>query len=99
MHSPVVLGHRVPPDGLKFGETLMNKFSASLLGVTLFASASFTASATPAVQENASPTFRYWLHPKLGMVKVDRATNAVVKSGPAETKSVDHRSQPTGSAR
>ncbi len=69
----------------------MNKFSALVFGATLVVGASFAATATPASQESASPTFYYWLHPKLGMVKVDKATNAIVKSKRSGADNVQQR--------
>lgn len=55
-------------------------------GVFIAATASAqtpAAPAAPATQPAAAAaaghkTFYYWLHPKLGMVKVDRATNAML---------------------
>lgn len=45
----------------------------------LFASAAMTAAAQEPSNQLASGTYN-WLHPKLGIVKVDRATGAVVHS-------------------
>lgn len=47
--------------------------SLSLLG------AGFASAATGGPQRDVGKaSYYYWLHPKLGMVKVDRATNAMV---------------------
>lgn len=43
----------------------------------LFASAAMPAAAREPTTQQASGTYN-WLHPKLGMVKVDRATGAIV---------------------
>ena len=43
-------------------------------------------------QQPATPqpkTYYYWLHPKLGMVKVDRATNAIITSRNKKDSSSD----------
>lgn len=45
----------------------------------LFASAAMPAAAQEATTQEAGGTYN-WLHPKLGMVKVDRATGAIVHS-------------------
>lgn len=57
----------------------MKKLTSALLGAAIFAGASFAAYAAPSGGEAPSATY-WWLHPKLGMVKVDRATNAMVHS-------------------
>ena len=61
----------------------MTKFSTLFVAATLVASASFSASAA---QGSESSNFYYWLHPKLGMVKVDKTTNAMIKSVRANTQ-------------
>lgn len=49
--------------------------------VAFSAAAQATQSPPPGAPASAAPrTYYYWLHPKLGMVKVDRATNAMVTS-------------------
>lgn len=45
----------------------------------LFASAALPAAAQEPTTQQASGTYN-WLHPKLGIVKVDRATGAIVRS-------------------
>lgn len=73
----------------------MPKLIALVLGITVFAAAAAAAPVTapaPAAQES-SGTY-YWLHPKLGHVKVDRATNFMVTAKrpaakPAEQKAHD----------
>lgn len=57
--------------------TNVNKLAMTLLGAALFAGAASAATDTRAEPASKSGT-SYWLHPKLGMVKVDRATNAMV---------------------
>lgn len=69
------VGHRVWLVALVKG-TKVNKLAVTLLGTALFAGAAFAASDTQVEPAN-SGTY-YWLHPKLGMVKVDRATKAMV---------------------
>lgn len=61
-------------------------FVMTKLQVFFFAAvvgSSFSLSAVAAAQ-NSTPEakdYYYWLHPKLGMVKVDRQTHAMVTSG------------------
>lgn len=50
-----------------------------------------TANVTPK-DVSAKQSYYYWLHPKLGMVKVDRATNAMVTARTAR----ETPSQPEG---
>ncbi|MBX9727460.1 MAG: hypothetical protein K2X31_01000 [Sphingopyxis sp.] len=45
----------------------------------LFASAAIPAAAQEPTTQSASGSYN-WLHPKLGIVKVDRATGAIVRS-------------------
>lgn len=53
----------------------MWKLLSMIIGATLVSGcATAVAPATPEV----SGAYYYWLHPKLGHVKVDRATNAMV---------------------
>ena len=60
------------------------------LAAALVAAGAFAAQAVPtaAPASATAPTYYYWLHPKLGMVKVDRATNAIVtaKRAPPSTR-------------
>lgn len=58
----------------------MNKIVVFVLGASLLGGASMAAPASPDKQVEKSSTY-YWLHPKLGHVKVDRASNAMVISG------------------
>lgn len=59
-------------------------FVVSALVIGTAASAQTFPQSAPAVAQAASApaasqkTFYYWLHPKLGMVKVDRASNAML---------------------
>ena len=58
----------------------MNKLIV-VLAVALAAGAASAATDTGATKPaEARKTYYWWLHPKLGMVKVDRATNAMVVS-------------------
>ena len=57
--------------------TNVNKLAVTLLGAALFAGVASAATDTRADPASRSGTY-YGLHPKLGMVKVDRATNAMV---------------------
>lgn len=56
-------------------KTFILAISASLLA----AGCASTANMTPQ-DASAKSSYYYWEHPKLGMVKVDRATNAIVTS-------------------
>lgn len=62
----------------------------------LFASAAIPAAAQEPTTQQAGGTYN-WLHPKLGIVKVDRATGAIVHSQAAADPSVqaDGRSTQT----
>lgn len=55
----------------------MTKLSTLFVAATLVTGASFSASAA---QGSESSNFYYWLHPKLGHVKVDKTTHAMIKS-------------------
>lgn len=57
----------------------MKRLLILLAGLALAGAA---AAAAPANQPSgSSASWYWWLHPKLGMVKVDRATNAMIVSG------------------
>lgn len=72
----------------------MGNSSTALLAAILLASASLASaqSAAPAAQRG----YYYWLHPKLGMVKVDRATNAIIVRSDSRK---DERMRSTGGSR
>lgn len=72
----------------------MTKFIAIALGATLFAAAATAAPAAPPAPaaQGSSGTY-YWLHPKLGHVKVDRATNFMVTAKRPATKPAPQRTQ------
>lgn len=53
----------------------------------LFAGAAMPAAAQEPTDQQAGGTYN-WLHPKLGIVKVDRATGAIVRSQGASQQSV-----------
>ena len=57
----------------------MKKTMLAILASLLAAGCASTANVTPQ-DASAKQSYYYWLHPKLGMVKVDRATNAMVTS-------------------
>lgn len=57
----------------------MKKALLAVFAFTLGAGAAFAANVNPQSAGSTTPYY-YWLHPKLGMVKVDRATNAMVTS-------------------
>ena len=63
----------------------MKKLTSAILGATLFAGAAMASYAAPSERVPASSTY-WWAHPRLGMVKVDRATNAIV---PSPTRTVE----------
>lgn len=51
-------------------------------GAALLAGAASAATDNPAAKPmEGGKSYYWWLHPKLGMVKVDRATNAMLVSG------------------
>lgn len=55
----------------------MKKTILAVLTSLLGAGCASTANLTPQ-QASARQSYYYWLHPKLGLVKVDSATNAMV---------------------
>ena len=71
----------------------MKNLTSALLGAAFFAGASLTAYATPTSGDGAPGSYYWWNHPKLGMVKVDRATNAMVHSKPT-TKIAKQATEP-----
>ena len=73
----------------------MKNIFATILATALFAGVSMAASAAPSGQEAASGTY-WWLHPRLGMVKVDRATNTMVHS--KRTAQLSRQTTESGSA-
>lgn len=60
----------------------MKKLTSALLSAVILAGTSFAVYAAPAPASGvgAPGTYYWWNHPRLGMVKVDRATNAMVHS-------------------
>lgn len=73
----------------------MIKQVASIAAVVaaLFASAAMPAAAQEPTAQQAAGTYN-WLHPKLGIVKVDRATGAIVHSQGSVIQSAPADSQP-----
>lgn len=66
----------------------MKKVLLAIFAGLLGAGAASAADLSPQAAGSPKPYY-YWLHPKLGMVKVDRATNAMVtartgREAPAE---------------
>lgn len=53
---------------------------------TIFAVATAALAVTPFAQASDNDNTYFWLHPKLGMVRVDKATNAMVTTTPPQTK-------------
>lgn len=51
----------------------------------IFAAATAALAVTPVAQASDNNTY-LWLHPKLGMVRVDKTTNAMVTTAPPQTK-------------
>lgn len=47
--------------------------------------------------ERASSSYYYWLHPKLGHVKVDRATNAIITGRKVAPATQEGSAKPDGS--
>jgi hypothetical protein len=57
----------------------MNKLLILLAAiVTAHAAAATSTAPAPGPASSSTRTYSYWLHPKLGMVKVDRSTHAMV---------------------
>lgn len=72
----------------------MTKFIVLAIGATLFAAAATAAPASTSAPAAQGPSGTYyWLHPKLGMVKVDRATNFMVTAKRPATKPAQHKTQ------
>lgn len=72
----------------------MSKLLAVVLSTTLFAAAAVAApSDTSKPTAQASSGTYYWLHPKLGHVKVDRATNFMVTAKRPATKTPQQMTQ------
>lgn len=63
----------------------------AVLALGFASSAAHAADAQAAPQTPPERSYYYWLHPKLGMVKVDRRTNAMITGRRA--------SQPTDGSR
>lgn len=62
--------------------TNVKQLAMILAGAALFSGAASAATdAAAATPADGHKSHYVWLHPKLGMVKVDRATNAMVVSG------------------
>ena len=56
----------------------MKTWSTLSIAVGMSVAASFAAGQTSAPKPPEGKPYYYWLHPKLGHVKVDRATNAML---------------------
>lgn len=56
----------------------MNKLLLTLLGASLASGAALAAAPTQQARDGKPSGTYDWLHPRLGMVKVDRATNFMV---------------------
>lgn len=72
----------------------MNKkiamLSSIVLAMTALASAPASAQANAQAEASgATSTSYYWLHPKLGFVKVDRATNVMLRPVQASHEPID----------
>ncbi len=72
----------------------MNKkialLSSIVLAITALVSAPASAQANAQAEaSDATSTSYYWLHPKLGYVKVDRATNTMLRPVQASHESID----------
>lgn len=59
----------------------------ALVTLVSLLSAGFVSAANVASARETTKHYYYWLHPKLGMVKVDRATNAMVTARTARDQS------------
>ena len=53
---------------------------------TIFVAATAVLAFTSVAQASDKDNTYLWLHPKLGMVRVDKATNAIVTSAPPQAK-------------
>ena len=72
---------------------MLNK-TLFLVAATVIATAASAQTSPSAAAPAAQKPYYYWLHPKLGMVKVDRATNAMITSArPRETRGVAREAQ------
>lgn len=69
-------------------KTLIFAILASLLA----AGCASTANVTPQ-DASAKGSYYYWEHPKLGMVKVDRATNAMITAHAVRETPSQHESR------
>ena len=74
--------------------TDVNKLAVTLLGTALFAGAASAATTAETEPVKKSGT-TYWLHPKQGYVKVDRATNAIVVGKRRSTDATTTEPTPT----
>jgi uncharacterized protein YceK len=61
--------------------------------VALAGCAAVSAPATQGSSGTSTGSWYWWLHPKLGMVKVDRASNAMIISGKVQRDSTNPRAQ------
>jgi hypothetical protein len=71
----------------------MKNLPLLLAAVTL---AGCAAASSPGSQVSAgsnSESWYWWLHPKLGMIKVDRASNAMIISGQSQRDTANPRAQ------
>ena len=60
---------------------------SALVVLASLLSAGFVSAANVGSARDTAKPYYYWLHPKLGMVKVDRATNAMVTARTARDRS------------
>lgn len=69
----------------------MNKKIAMLSSIVLAMTALVSAPAGAQAEASGatSTSYYYWLHPKLGFVKVDRATNVMLRPVQASHESID----------
>lgn len=72
----------------------MTKIIAIVLGTTLYAAAAVAAPSSVSEPTAQAPSGTYyWLHPKLGHVKVDRATGFMVTAKRPATKAPQQMTQ------
>lgn len=61
----------------------MNTRLALCLALALVAAGSVACANAPVADRAETKPYTYWLHPKLGMIKVDRQTNEMPVKGSA----------------
>jgi ABC-type Zn uptake system ZnuABC Zn-binding protein ZnuA len=66
---------------LEFDSVLEN-----IMKITIFVAATAALAFTSVAQASDTDNTYFWLHPKLGMVRVDKTTNAMVTTVPPQAR-------------